>query len=124
MTDAGHHQTEETVPFRLKQEAGEKTCVCGTTMSSFRKTGLLGCAACYLTFREELRGVIERTQYGVRHVGRTPSENAGRKMRLLEEQERLRGEIERAVKNRNQDEAERLEGQLKELDRLIRGGEL
>lgn len=99
-----------------------KVCVCGASYEDFCRTGLLGCALCYTTFRKELIGVVERTQYGTQHVGRTPSGDTGVLASLMVEQARLREEMEVAVKNRNEVEAARIERALIEIDRKICGG--
>ncbi len=47
---------------------------CGMTFAEFRQSGLLGCAACYDSFEDQLTSLIERAQEGrSRHVGRTPA---------------------------------------------------
>ena len=52
---------------------------CGTRLSDYRKTGLLGCADCYATFREELTPTVRYIQWEVRHVGKRPTSNAEEK---------------------------------------------
>lgn len=53
---------------------GARVCdVCGGNVEKLNETGLLGCANCYETLREELLPVIKRTQGGrIRHTGRRP----------------------------------------------------
>lgn len=99
-----------------------KVCVCGATYEDFRRTGLLGCARCYTTFREELTQIVACTQFGIRHVGRAPSGNTGSLKALMNEQARLREEMEAAVRTGKEGEAVRLERALFEIDRLISGG--
>ncbi len=79
-----------------------KTCPnCGLSFGEFRKTGLLGCAKCYETFRDELIPTIRYIQWEVRHEGKTPSADAEEKYdlvrELVREQDALRGELEKAV---------------------------
>ena len=45
---------------------------CGFTQADFKKSGRLGCAACYLTFAEGLEGLLKTMHKGVRHVGKVP----------------------------------------------------
>ena len=49
-----------------------KCPVCGTTLSDYTRTGLVGCAACYDTFREELMPVIRRIHGRTQHEGKRP----------------------------------------------------
>ena len=80
--------------------------VCGASYSDFERTGLLGCAACYDVFKEELMPYIERIQGKVVHVGK--------KGQNLHEQEltrslsKLQEELERAVRERRYPDAERI----------------
>ena len=50
-----------------------KTCtVCGLSFRSFKKTSLLGCAACYDAFGEELLAVFVKFQPATTHKGKVP----------------------------------------------------
>jgi len=42
---------------------------CGATLHDFRRTGRLGCAACWTTFEGPLRGLTRRVHGATRHVG-------------------------------------------------------
>jgi protein arginine kinase activator len=46
---------------------------CGFTQADFKKTGRLGCAECYETFKEGLSGLLKSMHKGTRHVGKTPA---------------------------------------------------
>ncbi|MDG2122217.1 MAG: UvrB/UvrC motif-containing protein [Verrucomicrobiales bacterium] len=53
---------------------GEISCPsCGFTQTDFKKTGRLGCAACYDIFREPLRAVLPNMHRGTAHTGKVPS---------------------------------------------------
>lgn len=88
---------------------GTKTCpACGTTLQEFQGSFLLGCADCYKAFRNELIPIIRDLQGTTQHVGKAPSaaaaENYDRIRTLINEQERLKAEIEIAVReNREAD---------------------
>lgn len=52
----------------------ERSCeVCGFTHSEFKKTGRLGCNACYQAFGDGLDSLIRAMHKGVRHVGKVPT---------------------------------------------------
>ena len=85
---------------------------CGTTFGQFRKTGLLGCPACYETFAKQLESVIGRSQNGAAaHIGRVPDQAAN-----LVDQQALRrsilDEIDRAVASEQYERAARLRDRL------------
>lgn len=49
---------------------------CGASFSEIAKTGKLGCAECYTTFRRQLLPVIQRIHGTTRHKGKTPGSSA------------------------------------------------
>ncbi len=108
--------------------AADKACkVCGTTLADFRRTGLLGCAACYEAFREELLPTIRYVQGKLMHEGKSPSGAAERNfdnvMDLARAQEELRAEIGRAERARDDEEVKRLKARLAAVNRKLYGGE-
>jgi protein arginine kinase activator len=42
---------------------------CGATLSDFKESGRLGCAACYYTFERPLRDLLRRLHGSSRHLG-------------------------------------------------------
>ncbi|MBE3576137.1 MAG: UvrB/UvrC motif-containing protein [Limnochordales bacterium] len=46
--------------------------VCGATLADFRRTGLLGCAHCYVQFAGPLEPVIRQVQGSIAHRGKRP----------------------------------------------------
>lgn len=58
----------------MKARTSPQSCVgCGQTFSNFKKSGLLGCPACYQIFEERVGPMIERAhEGGCNHVGKVP----------------------------------------------------
>ena len=85
---------------------------CGQTYAEFQKTGMLGCAACYQAFRQELTPLITRMQGRTQHAGRRPpvSEEEQARQTLMED---LRARMEAAVAEENFEEAARLRDELR-----------
>ena len=103
----------------LTPSAGEKTCpVCGTTYEDYRKSGLVGCAECYTVFRAELLPVIRRIHGRVSHTGAHPR-GGGMLYELLEERDRLRAELETAVREKNMEKADSLNREITEISGAI-----
>ena len=51
----------------------DKICpVCGTRLSSFYKSGYLGCTNCYKEFNREIISTLKEFQGGTSHVGKQP----------------------------------------------------
>ncbi|MEX1308355.1 MAG: hypothetical protein AB1Z19_07500 [Eubacteriales bacterium] len=46
--------------------------VCGTTSTSFMRTGLVGCDNCYVDLAPEIRQMIRATQGDINHLGKSP----------------------------------------------------
>lgn len=64
----------QTLPSSEKEARAvrPKTCPeCGMTWADFQQNGLLGCAACYTTFRDALPDLIHRLHGHSQHVGKT-----------------------------------------------------
>ncbi len=93
---------------------------CGITIEDFRRTGLLGCAECYNVFREEILATVARVQGKTRHKGKltvASEENYS----LLLEQQLLKENIERAMREGDFERAEQLNRRLQESRRTRRG---
>lgn len=112
-------------PSLLKSVEGRsKTCsVCGTTLTKYRKTGLVGCGECYTAFRKELTPVLENVQGKTVHVGKRPSEEAAEKYSLMREIEELRVALETAIKRGDFAAVEEYRAQLKEANKALYQGE-
>lgn len=106
---------------------------CGMTFAEFKQHGLLGCAECYQAFEGQLLGLLERAhEGGQHHVGKIPKRLAGaageepegetrddptRGLSMEERAalvQRLRGELERAVREERYELAAQLRDALKQ----------
>ncbi len=75
----------------------DKVCKnCGTYLSDFYRTGMLGCPKCYDAFGKEISDAIKEIQAGDLHVGKVPPFSSEEK-ELLYRYERLFKEKETAV---------------------------
>ena len=85
---------------------------CGVSFTEFRKTGTLGCSACYDSFQPMLGQVIERAQAGgTAHVGRAPKAVAEVETRRVRREKLLR-DLETAVSAEQYERAARLRDEL------------
>ena len=48
---------------------------CGYSWDDFKRTGLLGCDQCYITFNQQIKGVLKRIHGSTKHVGKRPNTN-------------------------------------------------
>ncbi|MBQ6921575.1 MAG: excinuclease, partial [Clostridia bacterium] len=52
----------------------DKVCKnCGTYLSDYFNTGMLGCPHCYTAFRQEIKGTLLKIQKSTEHAGKLPT---------------------------------------------------
>lgn len=69
---------------------------CGTYLSDYYRTGMLGCPQCYNAFRSEIAKTLKKIQKSDHHEGKIPTlDRVGKE--LYEEYKRLLSEKEAAV---------------------------
>lgn len=96
------------------------TCpVCGSVFEDFAGGGRLGCAECYDTFRDRLRGVFKNIQAGARHTGKGSAEARHIKEKVapkeLTEEEKLKNQLDLAIKNEEYEKAAELRDKIRAL---------
>ena len=92
----------------------QKCGVCGFTQADFKKTGRLGCSACYMTFSEGLGSLLKAMHKGTEHVGKLP-ERAYREIELSDRMRTLTENLRKAVAEENYETAASLRDQIKQL---------
>ncbi|MDP9292515.1 MAG: UvrB/UvrC motif-containing protein [Verrucomicrobiota bacterium] len=101
-----------------KGGANQKCPTCGFSQADFKKTGRLGCAACYETFAEGLGSLLKTMHKGTAHAGKIPS-------RLLQNMQRdaqmknLQRDLARAVADENYESAAEIRDQIKQLEHKL-----
>lgn len=88
---------------------------CGYESADFRRTGRLGCAACYVTFAAQVEPVLEDMHMGTQHVGKVPDlalERQSSKLTLSKLKEALAG----AIAEEAYEEAAKLRDQIRDLE--------
>ncbi len=104
----------------LYSNKGTDVCsICGSTFDDFVNGGRLGCPECYDTFRDRLRGVLKNIQGGVRHTGKGSPEarriKAQTAPKELTEEEKLKNELDVAIKNEEYEKAAELRDKIRAL---------
>lgn len=104
------------------QPAEEVVCSsCHLAYSTFQKTGKLGCAQCYIDFKEQLQPLLSRIHGRVQHAGRVPvgfekqEEKVAQSPGTNQEEENLRKQMEAAVQEENFEQAAFIRDKLKDL---------
>jgi protein arginine kinase activator len=107
------YETEDT------QDAACESC--GTTMSSFQKTGRLGCANCYKAFEASLMPVLKGLHMSTQHTGKRPGERVavdlGREASSVERREQMKRSLRMAISTENFEEAARLRDEIARIEK-------
>jgi protein arginine kinase activator len=98
-----------------KSALTQKCAVCGFSQADFKKTGRLGCAACYTTFAEGLHTLLKAMHKGTQHVGKVP-QRAHRTIELSHRMHTLNENLQKAVAEENYETAASLRDQIKQLE--------
>jgi len=99
--------------------AGAKCSVCGFTQADFKKTGRLGCSACWETFEQGLSGLLKAMHKSDRHVGKVPSK-AAHTLVITERIKQLAGDLEQAIQSEKYENAAQLRDQIRELESQLK----
>lgn len=103
-------------------------CGCGQSFATFKKTGLLGCPSCYSNYHDRLMPVIKQMQGGrTHHVGRMPENMhsipleqttpaSAVEEKPLSELDRLRQELQAAIKSEKYERAAELRDRIHVLE--------
>lgn len=100
---------------------GEECRRCGLSYEQFRETGRFGCDECYASFGERLLPLLRRLHGSVQHVGKVPRRAAGR-LRLQQDIERLRRELQELVAREEFEKAAQVRDRIRELERQAAEG--
>ena len=93
---------------------------CGFTQADFKKSGRLGCAACYQTFAEGLEGLLKSMHKGTRHSGKVP-ENLKQKRDYSEQLTQLSKKLAKAIETENFEAAAQLRDEIKQATSRLAG---
>jgi protein arginine kinase activator len=100
----------------IERSGGTTKCpTCGFSQADFKKTGRLGCAACYDTFAEPLEQLLKGMHKGSEHVGKVPS----RLMRSMERESHLKDlhrDLRKAVADENYESAAQIRDRIRTLE--------
>jgi protein arginine kinase activator len=101
-----------------KGSVTQKCVVCGFTQADFKKTGRLGCSACYQSFSEGLTTLLKAMHKGTEHVGKLP-QRAQQQMQVNDRMRALTADLQKAVAEENYETAASLRDQIKKLEHDI-----
>jgi protein arginine kinase activator len=100
----------------MERSGGVQKCpVCGFSQADFKKTGRLGCAACYETFGEGLASLLKGMHKGTAHVGKAPA----RLLRSIQRETQLKSlqkDLRKAVAEEDYESAAEIRDRIRHMD--------
>lgn len=103
------------VTQQIERGAPAQKCpVCGFTQTDFKKTGRLGCSACYDTFADGLANLLKAMHKGMRHTGKMPAK-LSRRYAMVDRVRSLESDLQQAVKDEKYEDAARLRDEIRKL---------
>jgi len=88
---------------------------CGLTYGGFTQMGCLGCSKCYDTFGDRIYPMLRRIHGKTHHVGKVPKRTGGQ-IRIKNEINRLKRELQEAVNAEEYERAAVIRDQIKEME--------
>ncbi|GAB6085541.1 UvrB/UvrC motif-containing protein [Alkaliphilus crotonatoxidans] len=92
---------------------------CGTTFSTFKQTGRLGCDLCYDVFYNHIHPLVRRIHGTANHVGKLPK-SAGGTIHLKRELKLLKNQLQEAVEKEAYEEAAALRDQIRQIENQLK----
>ena len=96
-------------------QPAQKCPVCGFTQIDFKKTGRLGCSACYDTFADGLANLLKGMHKGLKHTGKMPA-RLSRRYAMADLVKSLETDLQKAVKNEKYEDAARLRDEIQKIE--------
>jgi len=104
----------------MKAEApGAQCTVCGFTQADFKKTGRLGCSACWDAFEIGLASLLKAMHKGDHHVGKVPAK-AMHTLALNGKIHDLAEQLEKAVREEKYEDAAQIRDEIRELETKLK----
>lgn len=104
----------------MKAESPGVRCpVCGFSQADFKKTGRLGCSACWEAFEAGLASLLKAMHKSDRHVGKVPGK-AAHTIAISEKIQEFNRDLEKAVSAEKYEEAAQIRDQIRELESKLK----
>ena len=92
---------------------------CGMRFDDFRKSGRLGCGACYEAFRQPLTLLLKQIHGSTHHAGKVPAGTSSA-AKLQAELDGLKARLKQAVKGEAFEEAAQMRDQIQTIEQQLR----
>jgi len=106
------------LPGKMKSERIDLKCdKCQLTWNEFQDKGLLGCEHCYESFVEPMKQLLRKMHGSNKHIGNRPTTQ--RVVGNVDELEKLRKDLERAIKSENYEGAAALRDKIRDIEAAL-----
>ena len=114
-------QAAQTTTQAQKTRRGKETACpnCGATLSQFQSSGRFGCPECYVTFKEDVQGLVEKIHDSSQHIGKVPRRISA-DISLQKDVRQLQIELKKAVKREDYEKAAAIRDQIHQLEEKIK----
>ena len=92
---------------------------CGATLSQFQSSGRFGCPECYVTFKDDVQGLVEKIHDSSQHVGKVPR-RVSSEISLQKDIRQLQLDLKKAVKREDYEKAAAIRDQINQLEEQIK----
>lgn len=117
---AGLLNSGGTSPIKIDPVNDIKCSVCGLSYGKFKETGRFGCGNCYKVFGERLNPLFKKVHGNTSHTGKIPS-RAGSRIKALREVERLKQQLNEAIRNEEYEKAAAIRDRIREINKSEKG---
>ncbi len=100
-------------------QPSQRCPVCGFTQADFKKTGRLGCSACYDTFADGLASLLKGMHKGLKHTGKMPA-RLSRRFAMADRAKALETDLQQAVKDEKYEDAARLRDEIRRIEQELK----
>lgn len=90
---------------------------CGMSYGDFKRASKMGCENCYEVFGEKLEPLVRRIHGSLNHTGKIP-EKVSKCIKVTKEIDRLKQELEEAIKNEEYEKAAEIRDRIKSVDSM------
>lgn len=91
---------------------------CGMSFMDIRQVGKLGCSECYKIYKQELEASLRRIHGNTQHLGKIP-QRGGEQVLIKKQIERLKNQLQEAVRAEEYEKAARIRDTLKDMERRL-----
>jgi protein arginine kinase activator len=117
--------SQAQTPTQKSRRGKETACpVCTTTLSQFQSSGRFGCPDCYITFKDDVQGLVEKIHDSSQHVGKVPR-RVSSEISLQKDIRQLQVDLKRAVRREDYEKAAAIRDQIRQMEEKLKstGGE-